>query len=303
MSAWPTLDAAPPRIIAHRGASGLRPEHTLPGYALAIAQGADIIEPDLVPSQDGVLFARHERALARSTDIASRPELATRGERDRDGNQEWFAERLASYEIEQLRARQPFPGRDPRFDRQFAIPRFDQVIALAREQWTLGRRLGVYPEIKHPDELRAVGIDATERLIDALRLLEVTGADSQVWVQCFERWPLLRVREDCGNPVFALFEREAIGGGDWLHRVHRESPWLTGLALPKAALIGTDRVPDMIAKAHDLGWQIHVWTLRDDQVMAGFDNVQQEYAALFAAGADALFCDFPESALAARTAA
>lgn len=302
MSMWSTLDGAAPKIIAHRGASGLRPEHTLPAYRLAIAQGADIIEPDLVPSLDGVLFARHERGLGHSTDIARRPEFAAQIQLLDNGRKDWLAERLNSREIEQLRALQPFPGRDPGFDAQFGIPRFDQVIALAREQWTQGHSLGVYPEIKHPNELRDAGIDATGLLIAALRDLAVAGGDSPVWVQCFERWPLQRVKQDCGNPVFALFEAEAIGAGDWLRRLRQLAPWLDGVALPKAALIGATGDPELIARAHDLGWQVHVWTLRDDAVMAGFDTVQQEYAALFEQGVDALFCDFPDSAVAARKA-
>ncbi len=303
MSRWPTLDGCAPRIIAHRGASGLRPEHTLPGYQLAIDQGADIIEPDLVPSRDGVLFARHERGLGRSTDIARRPEFAAQCQVLDDGSKDWLAEQLHSRQIDQLRALQAFPGRDQGFDGQFGIPRFDRVIALAREQWTRGRWLGVYPEIKHPDEYRAVGIDATGLLIAALRQLAVTGSDSSVWVQCFERWPLHRVKQDCGNPVFALFEAEAIGAGDWLRRLRQLSPWLDGVALPKAALIGSEGHPELTALAHDIGWQVHVWTLRDDAVMAGFNSVQQEYVALFEQGVDALFCDFPESALAARALA
>ena len=100
---WDTLDRSPPLIIAHRGASGLRPEHTLEGYALALEQGADVIEPDLVPSADGVLFARHDAGLARSTDIAAREAFRMR---QRDGD--WPCDSLAASEMDSLRAVQPF---------------------------------------------------------------------------------------------------------------------------------------------------------------------------------------------------
>lgn len=299
---WCTLDSQPPRIIAHRGASGLRPEHTLEGYRLAIAQGADVIEPDLVPSADGVLFARHERALGRSTDIAQREGLAARKRLDAAAALDWFAEDLSSAEIDQLRAMQPFPGRDLGFDRQFAIPRFNEILALARSQWRQGRALGVYPEIKHPLELAARGIDSTAILIDCLKQASCIGAASPVWVQCFELAPLARVHQVCGNPVFALFEADAIAGVSWLRTLHRQAPWLSGVALPKAALIGATGVAELIGAAHDLGWQVHVWTLRDDAVMAGMASVHQEYQSLFTLGADALFCDFPASAVAALAA-
>ncbi|PIV33194.1 MAG: glycerophosphodiester phosphodiesterase [Lysobacterales bacterium CG02_land_8_20_14_3_00_62_12] len=299
---WRTLDAQPTRIIAHRGASGLRPEHTLEGYRLAISQGADVIEPDLVPSADGVLFARHERVLGRSTDIAQRPGLATRARVDAAGAHEWFAEDLSSAEFDQLRARQPFPGRDPGFDRQFAIPRFTEILALARSHWRQGRVLGVYPEIKHPLELSARGIDSTALLIDCLQQAACIGAASPVWVQCFELAPLARVHQAGGNPVFALFEADAIAGLPWLRALHRQAPWLAGVALPKSAVIGAAGNGDLLAAAHELGWQVHLWTLRDDSVMADMATVQQEYQALFALGADALFCDFPASAVAALAA-
>ena len=302
MPAWTTLDGAPPRIIAHRGASGLRPEHTLAAYQLAIEQGADLIEPDLVPSRDGVLFARHERNLSHSTDIAGRAEFSHRAEKPGGGARHWRIDQLLGSEVDQLRARQAFAGRDLSFDGQFAIPRFEQVVALARKQWLSGRQLGVYPEIKHPDELRREGIDATGLLINALRRLHVAGHDSPVWVQCFERWPLDQVRQDCGNKVFALFEASHRTRGNWLQRLHQESPWLDGIALPKSMLIGPHRQVGLSAAAHELGWQVHVYTLRDDSVATGFASVEEEFSALFAEGVDALFCDFPATGLAARAA-
>src|SRR4249919_2321387 len=123
---WNTLSQNAPVIIAHRGASGLRPEHTLEGYALALAQGADVVEPDLLPSADRVLFARHERDLGGTTDIAARTTFAAR---QSDGV--WRSDDLLAVEIDALRARQPFPGRSLEFDGRYAVPRWHEVIAWA----------------------------------------------------------------------------------------------------------------------------------------------------------------------------
>jgi glycerophosphoryl diester phosphodiesterase len=297
VSAWQTLSGEATRIIAHRGASGLRPEHTLEGYRLAIEQGADVIEPDLVPSRDGVLFARHERELSRSTDVVSRKDWRDPARRFVRTGAQWFAEDYDAERLAQLRAVQPFPARSRAFDGQFAIPRFSEILDLAARHWQAGRVLGVYPEIKHPSELQAKGFDSTAMLIDELRRYGVDRADSPVWVQCFELEPLRRVFEACGNPTFALFERLDV---DAMRRLKSESPWLAGVALSKANIIGSAAVTDFVARAHELGLQVHVWTLRDDAVLREFDNVQAEYAALFASGVDAMFCDFPASGIAAR---
>src|SRR6478672_699799 len=126
---WRTLDGDAPRVIAHRGASGPRPEHTFGAYELALEQGADIVEPDLVPSSDGVLFARHDEGLKRSTDIARHPEFAARAE-----NGDWPSDRLLAEEIDQLGAIQPFEGRSADYDGRWPPPRWSAVVEWAREQ-------------------------------------------------------------------------------------------------------------------------------------------------------------------------
>lgn len=297
MNVWRTLSGEATRIIAHRGASGLRPEHTLEAYRLAIEQGADVIEPDLLPSRDGVLFARHERDLSRSTDVSTREDWCDSTRHLVSEGAQWLAEDYDSDRLAQLRAVQPFPARSRAFDGQFAIPRFSEILDLAARHWQTGRKLGVYPEIKHPHELQAKGLDSTALLIDELRRYRLDRIDSPVWVQCFELEALRRLFEACGNPTFALFERLDV---DAMRRLKNQSPWLAGVAVSKAHLIGSDAVIDFVARAHELGLQVHVWTLRDDAVHREFDDVGAEYAALFAAGVDAMFCDFPASAVAAR---
>ena len=299
---WTTLDGEPTRIIAHRGASGLRPEHTAVGYELAIAQGADVIEPDLVPSRDGVLFARHDAGLRRSTDIVRRREFAVRGVLDRFGRRDWPVHRFDREEIARLRALQPFGRRSRVFDSRFVLPTFEDVLDIAASRSTPTRRVGVYPELKHPQFFATQGIDVTAICIDRLRTRGHAGKADPVWLQCFEIEPLRRVHEALALPVFFLVEPADIGDVDWLRTLHRRHPWLDGIALPKAALIGARGEADRVRVAHDLGWQVHVWTLRDDQVMTDFVEVQDELHALFGLGVDALFADFPGTAVTARDA-
>ena len=302
MMRWNTLDGRPTRIIAHRGASGLRPEHTRVGYELAIAQGADVIEPDLVPSRDGVLFARHDAGLKRSTDIARRPEFAARATMDRSGGRDWPVHHFDREELAALRAIQPFGRRSRAFDSRWSLPTFEDVLDVAATHSSPDRRIGIYPELKHPAFFAAHGIDVTAICIDALRHRGHGGKSDPVWLQCFEIEPLRRIHETLALPVFFLVEPSAIGDTSWLRALHRQHTWLDGIALPKSALMGVHGNGELVRVAHDLGWQVHVWTLRDDQVMAGFARVQDELHALFALGVDALFSDFPGTAVAARYA-
>ncbi|OAI05359.1 glycerophosphodiester phosphodiesterase [Methylomonas methanica] len=143
---------AGPLVIGHRGASGYRPEHTLAGYALAIEMGADFIEPDLVLTKDGHMIARHEPMIGGTTDVANHPEFADRKTtRMVDGFvvTDWFASDFTLKEIKTLRAIQT-RGRDNSYDGEFEIPTLNEVIALAKQQSEkTGRRIGIYPEIKH----------------------------------------------------------------------------------------------------------------------------------------------------------
>lgn len=148
-----TLNGQLPIVIGHRGASGYRPEHTLASYQLAIAQGADYIEPDLVMTSDGALIARHEPMLGGTTDVASHLEFAARKTTkmvDGVATTDWFASDFTLAEIKTLRAVQARAGRDTSFNGLYEIPTLDKVIALAQSQSVnTGRPIGIYPEIKH----------------------------------------------------------------------------------------------------------------------------------------------------------
>lgn len=187
-----------PWLIAHRGASALRPEHTLAAYALAIEHGADAIEPDLVMTRDGVLVARHENALSDSTDVAARPEFASRRARKQvDGVwvEDWFTEDFTLAELKTLRAVERLPAlRSTAWDGQFEVPTFDEVIALvAAESATRGRDIGLVPEIKHPTYFAGLGLAMEQPLLDALAAHDYTRG-APVVIQSFETANLRALR-------------------------------------------------------------------------------------------------------------
>lgn len=300
---WNTLSGAPPRIIAHRGASGVRPEHTLAAYALAIEQGADAIEPDLVASADGVLFARHDTGLARSTDVASKAPFAGR-RRVRGGDADWWIDEFSAAEIASLRAIQPVATRGTGFDGLFAIPRFGAVLDLGLDE---GRRRGrdvvVDAEIKHPDLFEARGIDLVVALWAELSSRKLAGPGANVWLECFDHGFLRRAHERCGNPCFALLEAMPDDHAARDALLRDLSAWVRGIAPAKALLRDAGGADSgLVAAAHALGLEVHAWTFRDDRPGAAFGDIRAELRAAFDIGVDALFCDFPDTALRQRAA-
>ena len=159
--------AEPPKpiIIAHRGASGHRPEHTLEGYRLAAEMGADFVEPDLVSTKDGVLIARHENEIGGTTDVEAKfPSRRTTKTIDGQSLSGWFTEDFTLAEIRTLRAKERLAFRSHAYDGQFAIPTFDEVIELAQRLGReLNRPIGVYPETKHPTYFRGIGLPLEEK--------------------------------------------------------------------------------------------------------------------------------------------
>lgn len=287
---WRTLDGGKPLIIAHRGASGPRPEHTLEGYALALEQGADVIEPDLVPSADGVLFARHDEGMARSTDIAERSVFSAR---KRDGD--WRSDALMASEMDTLRAVQPSPGRSPEFDGRFAVPRWSAVMEwAANSARSRGTPVILYPELKRPAAFLARGVDPVLSFIDSVASLP---AGVQVWVQCFEAEALRRVHEATGLPCCLGID----AGADWPALVREHGSWLSSLGVRKNLLrSAADGEESLVDAAHAAGLRVDAWTYRDDRVGAGYESVHDELRDALAAGVDGLFCDFPATGLVVR---
>jgi glycerophosphoryl diester phosphodiesterase len=187
-----------PLVIGHRGASGYLPEHTLEGYALAIALGADFIEPDLVATKDGHLIARHEPNLVATTDVKDRPEFASRFRTalvDGFPQEGWFASDFTLAEIKRLRAVQAFPERPQQFNGRFAIPTLEQIIALVKHKSReTGRTIGIYPETKHPTYHRSFGLPLEPRLVHLLKRAGWDRKDAPVFIQSFEQGNLRMLR-------------------------------------------------------------------------------------------------------------
>jgi len=190
-AAYNTLDGAAPIVIAHRGASGYRPEHTLAGYLLAIQLGANYIEPDLVLTKDGQLIVRHEPMLDGTTDVASKFDASRRSTRMLDGvaTTAYFASDFTLAEIKTLRAIQPVATRDQSYNGQFEIPTLTEVIAIAQSQSaSLGRTIGIYPEIKHSTfHASLFGAHVIEdKALSTLHAAYGNTAQAPVFIQSFE---------------------------------------------------------------------------------------------------------------------
>ena len=187
---YPTLTGNLPLVIAHRGASGYLPEHTLEAYKRAIELGADFVEPDLVATKDGVLIARHEPNITSTTDVSTRAEFAARKTKKTvDGVEEegWFASDLTLAEIKTLFAKQPVAARDQTQNTKFRIPTFEEIIDLAKTEGTKqGRIVGLYPETKHPTFHNGLNLSLEDRLLSILAKNNFTTKASPVIIQSFE---------------------------------------------------------------------------------------------------------------------
>ncbi|PKP94896.1 MAG: glycerophosphodiester phosphodiesterase [Alphaproteobacteria bacterium HGW-Alphaproteobacteria-14] len=269
-------------IIAHRGASAERPEHTLAAYELAIDQGADYIEPDLVVTKDLVLVSRHENELSGSTDVASREEFEDR-RRDKtiDGQKVagWFAEDFTLAELRTLRAKERIPSLRPdnaRFDGLYQIPTFAEIVKLVRaKEAATGRRIGLYPEIKHPGFLlQDAGIDMVDLLLRELRQLGITPADP-VFIQSFEVAPLQRLKQRGGGFKLVQLVAPLDGPADEPAMRYAEMVTPTGLAQVAkyadavgahiAMILAPDGTPtSLVADAKAAGLDVHAWTVRPE---------------------------------------
>src|SRR3712207_1426213 len=178
----PTTRLPSPVVIGHRGAPAYRPEHTVASYDLAIDLGAEVIEPDVVISRDGVLVVRHESELSLSTDVATRPEFADRrGTREIDGELcvSWFAEDFTLAELRTLRAVERMPELRPlntAYDGHFGILTLAEVVELARTRSTAERQIRVLAELKHPRWSVEHGLPMAELVSEELRRLEIGRA-------------------------------------------------------------------------------------------------------------------------------
>ena len=314
---------SPPIVIAHRGASGERPEHTLAAYDLAIAQGADVIEPDLVPTKDGVLVARHENEIGETTDVADRPEFAARrATKTIDGRTVagWFTEDFTLPELKRLRARERLPKLRPAntaFDGQEAIPTLSEVIALAkRRSAETGRTIAIYPETKSPTYFASIGLGTDAPLVRELDAAGWSAPDAPVFIQSFEvanlqrlagmtRVRLVQLLDATGGPADgARPSYAAMATPAGLAEIARYA-WGIG---PNKALLGDG---ELVRHAHASGLRVHPWTFRaENRFLAapfrrGADpdvhgDLHGEIASALRLGIDGFFTDFPLQGVQAR---
>ena len=293
------LPVSGPLVIGHRGASGYVPEHTLVSYFIAIQQGADYAEPDLVMTQDGVLVARHENEIGGTTDVAAHPRFARRRTVKRiDGIEQegWFSEDFTLAELKTLRARERIPEVRPankRFNGQFEIATFDEVLRLIRslnEQRTAAARqvgaappkpIGIYPETKHPTYFDGLKLSMDRPLLQSLKRYGYEGRRAPVFIQSFEVGNLRRLRKKTQVPMVQLIEARGapydfVAAGDsrtyadlitpaGLRDIARYADAIgpsKTLVIPRLAEGSLASPTSLVTDAHAAGLGVHPWTFR-----------------------------------------
>ncbi len=340
----------PPLVIGHRGACGYVPEHTLASYFIAIQDGVDYVEPDLVMTKDGVLVARHENEIGGTTDVARHPEFAgRRTTKSVDGSAHtgWFTEDFTLAELKTLRARERIPEIRPgntRFDGQFEVPSLEEILALVdgvQQQRELNakqlglappKRVGVYPETKHPTYFQGLGLPMEELLVQMLHRHGYNGRDGLAIIQCFEVANLKAMRRMTELPIVQLMEAE---GGPYdfvakgVRRTYQDMIAPRGLAevatyataigphklqvIPRDAADTLGEPTSLIEDAHAAGLKVHAYTfraeneflpkdLRSDAEPHHLGDLQRELAAYLQAGLDGFFTDHADFGVQARDA-
>lgn len=320
-----------PIVIAHRGASGYVPEHTLASYALAMLQGADFVEPDLVMTKDGHLIARHDNVLDLTTDVAERPEFAgRRATKTIDGTPVtgWFSEDFTLAEIKQLRAIERIPDVRPangRLNGQFEVPTLTEIIALVQaNEKALKRKIGIYPETKHPTYFRRLELPMEAKLVKILHAHGYGVKRDRVFIQSFEianlkklrrltRIPLIQLLETSGRPADIV----AVGGAlsydemAMAEGLREISTYADGVGPEKYHFIiprGADGALDaenataFVRNAHDCGLKVHPYTFRAENRFLPINfhsssdpnaigKSEDEIRAFLSAGIDGFFTD------------
>ena len=301
--AFATLTGEPPIIIAHRGASGLYPEHTFKAYTAAIEQGADFIEPDLVMTKDGVLIVRHDAYLSATTNVADHPEFADRkkirttpmGDMD-----DWWADDFTLSEIKTLKARQQFPDRSMEYNDKLDILTFDEVMDIVLAAAKTGRTVGLHVEAKWPSHYASVGMDMVDPIISAMRSKGLAEASVPVFIQCFEPQFLAAFAEKSDLPLIQNMvgpPYNKILGIEY----NLEDITTAGVGAEKSFILEKDgTITDFVQRAHERGLLVHVYTVRDDRPADGYKDARSELEALIAAGADGIWVDYPATAIAVR---
>ncbi|PVW05991.1 glycerophosphodiester phosphodiesterase [Microbacterium sp. Gd 4-13] len=324
-----------PLVIGHRGAPGYRPEHTASSYELAIAMGADAVEPDIVVSKDGVLVVRHENEIGSTTDVSQHPGFASRRTtKDVDGEMltGWFAEDFTWAELSTLRCRERLPALRPQsaaFDDTEPMLRLSDLVDLVRSAGRArGRRVGLVVEIKHATALGRLGHRLDQLVFDELRGL---GGDVPLVIESFESTVLTALRER-GLAAEYIYLLAADGHpADLVASLGAAAPTYAQTAAPAGldALAGRfDGIsvdkrmilePDgagratgpsrIVADAHERGLRVFTWTCRPENAFlvpefrsgaddGAFGRYEEEWAVLRDAEPDGVFADHADLAVA-----
>lgn len=276
-----------PLVIGHRGAHGYLPAHTLEGYALAIELGADFIEPDLVATRDGHLIASHEPNLIATTDVASRPEYASRRRTvviDGAAETGFFASDFSLVEIKRLRRVQDFADRPQQFNGKFEIPTLEEIIALVkRKSGESGRTIGIYPETKHPSYFQSIGLPLEDELLKHLAEYGFKGRNDKVFIQSFETANLRALRKKTSIRLIQLIDASGApydfvanhdprtygdlvkpDGLKWISQyADGIGPALTRI-IPVDANNHAQPPTTLVKDAHHAGLAVHPWTVRPE---------------------------------------
>jgi glycerophosphoryl diester phosphodiesterase len=329
-------DVAVPIVIGHRGASAYRPEHTLASYELAIAMGADFIEPDLVATKDHQLVARHENDITETTDVAQHPEFAARRTtKTIDGVEHtgWFTEDFTLAELRTLRAIERLPDVRPAntaFDGRFQVPTLEEVVELARREG-----VGVYPETKHPTYFDSIGLSLEEPLVATLKRNGLDRRNAPVFVQSFEVGNLRELDRATKAPLVQLIDAtgapaDFVAAGDPRTYDDLVTPaglreiagYADGIGPAKTRIVPVDATQHitapttLVADAHRAGLLVHPFTFRPENTFLAADfqlgdpaspefprargDQPAEIALFLRLGVDGLFADNPDTAVAVR---
>jgi glycerophosphoryl diester phosphodiesterase len=304
VSAFSAEQAKKPIVIAHRGASGYRPEHTLAAYELAIDLGADYVEPDLVSTKDGVLVARHENEISGTTDVADHPEFKDRYKtKDLDGvsTKGWWTEDFTLAELKTLRARERLPKirqHNTMYNGRYEVPTFQEIIDLVkRKSQETERQIGIYPEIKHPSYFAALGLSPEQTMLELLKKNNLDKAGSLVFIQCFEpstlkrlhtltKLPLIQLVDDEGKPFDWVLNKDPRSCADMVTEkgLAEIATYAQGIGPNKNLIVPRDKEGKLqketalVANAHKNGLLVHPWTMRNENQFLPLDYVSKSHS-------------------------
>ncbi|MEN8652902.1 glycerophosphodiester phosphodiesterase [Streptomyces sp. 21So2-11] len=328
-------DLPVPTVVAHRGASGYRPEHTIGSYQLALDMGAHVIEQDLVPTKDGHLVCRHENDITATTDVAAHPEFADRkATKSVDGVSltGWFTEDFTLAELKTLRTKERIPAirqENTLYDGRWAIPTFEEVLRWAeKEGRARGRRVWLHIETKHPTYFRGLGLPLEEPLAKLLRKYGRDKKSSPNFLQSFEPTSMRRLAKLVAAPRVVLLD--GLGTRPWDFVVAGDPrkvddlikpeglKWISGFAqglgptlnliIPRDEAGKLGKPTTLVRDAHAKGLILHPYTMRNENTFLpadfrrGTDPVAygNAFGALqlyFEQGIDGIFSDNPDTAL------